>query len=107
MLDRIIERKIALLIPNINQLTISEIKLCIFENRRQETQAENLRSAWRCGQSIDPSLTIEQEFTLHKSSTIDANSSIEELKSILIREIETSLRRQLQTESWMAIGGQA
>jgi hypothetical protein len=105
-LEQIIQAKIAALLPSINNLTMEEVKHYIFANRKQEAQRQNLRSAWRCGQPIDSLLTIEQEFSLHKGLVIEADSSLEELRSILVREIESSLRKQLEVQSWMASGGQ-
>lgn len=104
--ERLIQYKLAALLPSINNLTIEEVKGCIFENRKQELKRQNLRNAWRCGQSLDSLLTIEQEFSLHKDSAIDADCSIETLKAILIGEIESSLRTQLEIWSWMEIGGE-
>ena len=104
--ERLIQYKLAVLLPSINNLTIEEVKGCIFENRKRELQRQNLRNAWRCGQSLDSLLTIEQEFSLHKDSTTDADCSIEVLRSILVGEIENSLRTQLKIWSWMEIGGE-
>ena len=104
--ERIIQYKLAVLLPSINNLTIEEVKSYIFENRKQELQRQNLRSAWRCGQSLDSLLTIEQEFSLHKDSAIDANCSIKVLREILVGEIESSLKKQLEIQSWMEIGGE-
>jgi hypothetical protein len=106
-LEQIIQAKIAALLPNINKLTIEEVKHYIFANRKHEAQRLNLRSAWRCGQSMDSLLTIKQEFSLHKSLAIEVDLSLEELRSILVKEIETSLRKQFEVQSWMAIGGEA
>ena len=103
--EQIVQSKITALIPIVNCLTIEEVKLCIFENRKQETQRQAIRNAWRHGQSLDISLTIEQEFLLHKNSAIEADSSIETLREILVREIEASLKKQLEVERWMTIGG--
>jgi hypothetical protein len=104
-LDRIIQAKIAVLLPRINNLTVEEVKHYIFANRKQETQRQNLRNAWRYGQSLDSLLTIEQEFSLHKGLAIEAGLSLEKLRGILVGEIETSLRKQLEVQSWMTMGG--
>lgn len=104
--EQLVQHRIKMLLPSINSLTILEVKECIFENRKQELQRQNLRNAWRCRQSLDPLLTIEQEFSLHKDSAIDADCSIEVLRAILVFEIETSLKKQLEVQSWMAIGGE-
>jgi hypothetical protein len=105
-LEQVIKSKVAALLPSINNLTIEEVKHYILANRKHETQRQNLRSAWRCGRSLDSLLTIEQEFSLHKGLIIEADASLEELRSILVREIEASLRKQLEVQSWMASGGQ-
>ena len=104
--ERLIQYKLAALLPSINNLTIEEVKSYIFENRKQELERQNLRNAWRCGQSLDLLLTIEQEFSLRKDSVIDADCSIEVLRAILIGEIESSLKKQLEIQSWMTIGGE-
>ena len=104
--ERLIQYKLAALLPSINNLTIEEAKGCIFENRKQELQRQNLRNAWRCGQSLDSLLTIEQEFSLYKDSAIDADCSIETLRAILVEEIEISLKKQLEIQSWIVIGGE-
>lgn len=105
-IEQIIQAKVTKLLPDINRLTTKEVKHYIFANRKHEAQRQNLRSAWRCGQSPDSLLTIEQEFSLHKGLAIEADSTIEELRSILVTEIEASLRKQLEVQSWMVIGGQ-
>lgn len=104
--ELMIQSQISALLPSINSLAIEEVKSYIFEMRKQEAQRRNLREAWRCGESLDTSMTIEQEFCLHKDSVIESDLSIESLKAILIKEIKTSISKQLEVQGWMVFGGE-
>lgn len=104
--ELIIQSQLSTLLPSIISLEIEELKSYIFEIRRQETQRSNLLNAWRCGESLDTSMTIEQEFYLHKSSLTEVDFSAERLRAILIEEIKASMRKQLEVQGWMVIGGE-
>ena len=105
--ELIIQSQISALLPSINSLAIEEVQYYVFEIRRQEVQRKNLLDAWRrYGESSNTSITIEQEFCLHKDSVIESDLSIEDLRAILIEEIKSSMKKQLEVQGWMAIGGE-